>query len=37
MNRDDLGNLINNIDYELEKIKMNEAYINNKSYFGLDK
>ena len=37
MNRNDLGIFIENIDFELDKIRNNEAYINNKSYFGLDK
>lgn len=37
MNRNDLGIFIENIDFELDKIKNNEAYINNNSYFGLDK
>lgn len=37
MNRNDLGIFIENIDFELDKIRFNEAYINNKSYFGLDK
>ena len=37
MNRKDLGIFIESIDFELDKIRNNEAYINNKSYFGLDK
>lgn len=37
MNRNDLEVFIESIDFELDKIKNNEAYINNKSYFGLDK
>lgn len=37
MNRNDLGIFIENINFELDKIRNNEAYINNKSYFGLDK
>lgn len=37
MNRKNLGIFIENIDFELDKIRNNEAYINNKSYFGLDK
>lgn len=37
MNRNDLEIFIENINYELDKIRNNEAYINNKSYFGLDK
>lgn len=37
MNRNDLGVFVENIDFELDKIRNNEAYINNKSYFGLDK
>lgn len=37
MNREDLINFIVNINFELDKIENNEAYINNKSYFGLDK
>ncbi len=37
MNRNNLGIFIENIDFELDKIRNNEAYINNNSYFGLDK
>ena len=37
MNKNDLGIFIENIDFELDKIRNNEAYINNKSYFGLNK
>ena len=37
MNRNDLGVFIESIDFELDKIRNNEAYINNNSYFGLDK
>lgn len=37
MNRNDLAIFIENINFELDKIRNNEAYINNKSYFGLDK
>lgn len=37
MNRNDLVIFIENINFELDKIRNNEAYINNKSYFGLDK
>lgn len=37
MNRNDLEIFIESIDFELDKIKNNEAYINDKSYFGLDK
>lgn len=37
MNRNDLEIFIESIDFELDKIRNNEAYINNKSYFGLDK
>ena len=37
MNRNNLEIFIENIDFELDKIRNNEAYINNKSYFGLDK
>lgn len=37
MNRKDLGIFIESIDFELDKIRNNKAYINNKSYFGLDK
>ena len=37
MNRNNLGIFRENISFELNKIRKNEAYINNKSYFGLDK
>lgn len=37
MNRNNLEIFIENINFELDKIRNNEAYINNKSYFGLDK
>lgn len=37
MNRNNLEFFIENINFELDKIRNNEAYINNKSYFGLDK
>lgn len=37
MNRNDLEIFVESIDFELGKIRNNEAYINNKSYFGLDK
>ena len=37
MNRNNLGIFRENISFELNKIRNNEAYINNKSYFGLDK
>lgn len=37
MNRNNLGIFIESINFELDKIRNNEAYINNKSYFGLDK
>ena len=37
MNRNNLGIFIESINFELDKIRNSEAYINNKSYFGLDK
>ena len=37
MNRNNLEIFRENISFELNKIRKNEAYINNKSYFGLDK
>ena len=37
MNRNNLGIFIESINFELDKIRNSETYINNKSYFGLDK